>query len=254
MIQWIFILLIPELFLINEGVWMFSNIVFRLGKQLLCKCFSMKKGPWLPASNGSAMSIQFWDSLALETWAEYSGSWAMGRTQPPPPCSFLEPGTYFTLATLFRIHLKKKGQEQHKKKVYEVDDTGDYTALIRPMLAAVHPGSSGSQLTLTSFPLQSDMVQVMNCMVSLSMGTKKNPDTYYSDIANYMELQILEERMWYKASLWTGLRSVKQTYSCPYRQSWYFRHFNCGWLMLTSFTWGGEIVFLNSCFSTIVFL
>lgn len=30
-------------------------------------------------------------------------------------------------------------------KVYEVDDTGDYIALIRPMLAAVHFGSSGLQ-------------------------------------------------------------------------------------------------------------
>lgn len=143
MIQWIFILLIPELFLINEGVWMFSNIVFRLGKQLLCKCFSMKKGPRLPASDSSAMSIQFWDSLALDTPAD--SDCAMGRTQPPPPRSFLEPRTYFTLATLFRIHLKKKGQEQHKTKVYEVDDEGDYIALIRLLLAAVHPGSSGLQ-------------------------------------------------------------------------------------------------------------
>lgn len=179
MIQWIFILLIPELFLINEGVWMFSNIVFRLGKQLLCKCFSMKKGPWLPASNGSAMSIQFWDSLALETWAEYPGSCAMGRTQPPSTLFLPGPGTYFTLATLFRIHLKKKSQEQHKMKVYEVDDTGDDIALLRPVLAAVHFGSSGLQwwsqakLTLTSFPLRSDMAQVINSTVSLSMGLRR---------------------------------------------------------------------------------
>lgn len=50
-------------------------------------------------------------------------------------------------------------------------------------------------------------------MVTLFMGTKKNPDTYYSDIANYMELQILKEGTCYKASLLTGLRPVKQTYS-----------------------------------------
>lgn len=99
-----------------------------------------EKGPRLPASDSSAMSIQFWDSLALDTPAE--SDCAMGRTQPPPPHSFLEPRTYFTLATLFRIHLKKKGQEQHKNKVYEVDDEGDYIALIRFMPAAVPPGSS----------------------------------------------------------------------------------------------------------------
>lgn len=80
----------------------------------------------------------------------------MGRTQPPPPRSFLEPRTYFTLATLFRIHLKKKGQEQHKIKVYEVDDEGDYIALIRFMLAAVWITVMIPHIT--SLHLQRDMV------------------------------------------------------------------------------------------------
>lgn len=144
MFQCIFILLIPESCLINEGVLMFSNIVFRLGKQLSCKCFSekkKKKDPWLPASNCSAMSIQFSDCLALDCPA--GSDYHVARTSPLHLAPSWSLEVTLLLRILFRIHLNREGQQQQKINLHEVADKGDYISLIRLMFVTIYLGICG---------------------------------------------------------------------------------------------------------------